>query len=71
MFLLTGALVIAVALTANVDFGVDTLNRSVVTASRLSSYVPNQRLKGEQLENLSTTTVADALKYFSGVQIKD
>lgn len=71
MFLLKGALVIAVALTANVGSDVDTLDCSVVTASRLSGYVPNQRLDGEQLEKLSTTTVADALKYFAGVQIKD
>ena len=71
MFLFTEALVIAAALTANIGNDVDTLKCAVVTASRLSGYVPNQRLEGEQLENLSTTTVADALKYFSGVQIKD
>ena len=30
-----------------------------------------QTLRGAQLQALSTTTVADALKYFAGVQIKD
>jgi vitamin B12 transporter len=32
---------------------------------------PSQTLSGAALQNLSTTSVADALKYFSGVQIKD
>ena len=31
----------------------------------------SQTLRGAQLQALSTTTVADALKYFAGVQIKD
>lgn len=30
-----------------------------------------QKLEGEQLQSLSNTSIADALKYFSGVQIKD
>ena len=30
-----------------------------------------QRLSGTDLQALSTTSVADALKYFAGVQIKD
>ncbi len=33
--------------------------------------VPSQRLGGERLEALRTHSVADALRYFSGVQIKD
>ena len=32
---------------------------------------PSQTISGPTLQNLSTTSVADALKYFSGVQIKD
>ena len=31
----------------------------------------SQTLRGADLQALSTTSVADALKYFSGVQIKD
>ena len=31
----------------------------------------SQTLQGKELQALSTTSVADALKYFSGVQIKD
>jgi outer membrane cobalamin receptor len=30
-----------------------------------------QRLTGAELQSLSTTSIADALKYFAGVQIKD
>ena len=30
-----------------------------------------QELAGAELQSLSTTTIADALKYFAGVQIKD
>lgn len=30
-----------------------------------------QTLSGEELQSLSTTSIADALKYFAGVQIKD
>lgn len=33
--------------------------------------VPVQRLEGEKLTTLSTHSVADAIRYFSGVQIKD
>lgn len=38
------------------------------SATRTTSY---QTLKGAQLEGLSTHSVADALRHFSGVQIKD
>jgi outer membrane cobalamin receptor len=30
-----------------------------------------QKLSGAELQSLSTTSIADALKYFAGVQIKD
>jgi vitamin B12 transporter len=33
--------------------------------------VPGQTLSGEQLERLNSQSVADALRYFSGIQIKD
>jgi len=33
--------------------------------------VPSQKLNGELLEKLSTHSVADALRYFSGIQLKD
>ncbi|MBO4870564.1 MAG: TonB-dependent receptor [Muribaculaceae bacterium] len=36
-----------------------------------SEVVPAQRLTGKQLEGLNSHSVADAIRYFSGVQIKD
>ncbi len=33
--------------------------------------VPSQKLNDEQLERLNTLSVADALRYFSGIQLKD
>ena len=44
-----------------------------VVASRKSSenIVPHQRLDGKRLEALSAHSVADAIRYFSGIQIKD
>ena len=33
--------------------------------------VPSQKLNGEMLEKLNTHSVADALRYFSGIQLKD
>lgn len=43
----------------------------VVTRSRAREVIPVQQLEGMQLERLSAHSVADALRYFSGVQIKD
>ena len=43
----------------------------VCVGERPHYLTPSQTIKGETLHNLSTTSVADALKYFSGVQIKD
>ncbi len=33
--------------------------------------IPSQKLDGKQLESLNSFSVADAIRYFSGVQIKD
>ena len=43
----------------------------VVVGEKPHYLTPSQTISGETLQNLSTTSVADALKYFSGVQIKD
>lgn len=47
------------------------LDEVVVTAKPYKEVIPAQRLNGVQLERLNTHNVADALRYFSGVQIKD
>ncbi len=48
-----------------------TLSTVVCVGEKPHYLTPSQRLAGEQLQSLSTSSVADALKYFSGVQIKD
>ena len=47
--------------------------REVLVVSRpaLREVVPSQKLNGEQLERLNSHSVADALRYFSGIQLKD
>lgn len=50
---------------------VQNLNEVFVVGHRYSEVIPSQRLAGEQLETLSSFSVADAIRYFSGVQIKD
>ena len=45
----------------------------VIVSSRYNhkEVIPSQTLTGEQLEKLSSHSVADALRYFSGIQLKD
>ena len=48
------------------------LSEVEVTARRREEpVIPVQKLDGKRLEGLSTQSVADAVRYFSGVQIKD
>ena len=48
------------------------LDEFVVYGSPLmKEVIPVQKLSGEQLKNLSSFSVADAIRYFSGVQLKD
>ena len=50
----------------------EVLKGSVVTAYRQpDKVIPAQALQGEQLQRLNALSVADAIRYFSGVQIKD
>ena len=45
----------------------------VIISSRYNhkEVIPSQTLNGEQLEKLNAHSVADALRYFSGLQLKD
>ena len=47
------------------------LKEVVVTAQSYKEVIPAQTLKGRELEALRSHSVADALRYFSGIQIKD
>lgn len=48
-----------------------TLKEVVVTANRTNEIIPSQKLSGEELQRLNSHSVADAIRYFSGIQIKD
>jgi len=49
-----------------------TINESVVSALRTSnSLTPAQTLSGDRLESVAALGVADALRFFSGLQVKD
>lgn len=48
-----------------------TLDNLVVTATQEKSLIPGQELSGKELDRLSALNVADAVRYFSGAQIKD
>lgn len=50
---------------------VRTLEELTVTAGRPVEVIPAQTLSGDELNRLNSQSVADALRYFSGVQIKD
>ena len=47
--------------------------KEVVITARLTQQeiVPSQSLKGAELQRLNSQSVADALRYFSGIQLKD
>lgn len=49
------------------------LLKEVIITSKLTfrEVIPAQKLSGEQLKRLSSSSVADAMRYFSGVQLKD
>jgi outer membrane cobalamin receptor len=51
----------------------DTLSLSeiTITESRRKEIISSQRLDGEMLQSLNSQSVADALRYFSGIQVKD
>lgn len=42
-----------------------------VFSNRYTETIPVQKLKGRELERLGNSSVADAIRYFSGIQIKD
>ena len=71
--LLSVALLLTAAFSyAQEDPGVDTLSPVTVVAQRIVREIaPVQFLTGEQMERLSSFSVADAIRYFSGAQIKD
>ncbi len=47
------------------------LDEVEIVARRFTEVIPAQKLKGVELERLNSFSVADAIRYFAGVQIKD
>jgi len=42
-----------------------------ITTTQRNEVIPAQRLSGEELQRLNSHSIADAIRYFSGIQIKD
>ena len=76
MKLLPLTLLLALAVSAKAQTSqqdsIHTIKEVVITA-RLTQQeiVPSQSLKGVELQRLNSQSVADALRYFSGIQLKD
>lgn len=74
--LLSTAILSLISIEAFGDTPPDTLSRQldevVVTARKpADDIIPAQTLSGKELHRLNSNSVADALRYFSGVQVKD
>lgn len=50
---------------------VHAISQVTVVGSKGRDLIPAQKLSGEQLKALNTVSVADALRFFSGLQVKD
>ena len=65
---------LAVCVNANSQSRLDSIQKLpevVVKAQSYKEVIPAQTLGGKELEALRSHSVADALRYFSGVQLKD
>ena len=69
------ALACCMSLTMKAQGKLDSVQhvREIVVVSKpaMREVMPSQKLNGEMLEKLNTHSVADALRYFSGIQLKD
>ena len=59
------------ALSSSDSIQAQSLGEVMVTANRYSEVIPSQKLAGKELQALNSFSVADAIRYFSGIQIKD
>lgn len=75
IFFIIGCVLTEITVDANNVSRIDSvqqLREVIVHAVRpYAEIIPAQILSGKQLENLNSFSVADAIRYFSGVQIKD
>ena len=47
------------------------LKEVTITTLQQNEVIPPQKFTGKELQNLSSHSVADAIRYFSGIQVKD
>lgn len=72
--MLLTALLFSLSLFANAQSKLDSiqpLSEIVITAKTYKEVIPAQKLTGEDLKALNSFSVADAIRYFSGIQVKD
>lgn len=65
-----GATITSITGQTNLD-SLQRLPEVVVTAKSYKEVIPAQKLTGKELKTLNSFSVADAIRYFSGIQIKD
>lgn len=68
------SLIVEQASCQDVDMWLDSIfqvKEVIVIENRRKEIIPAQRLEAEQLQSLNSQSVADALRYFSGLQVKD
>ena len=72
LLILFSALAVSAKAQNSQQDSIHTIKEVVITA-RLTQreIVPAQRLEGAELQRLNSQSVADALRYFSGIQLKD
>ena len=70
LFIVFGSLRAAASSDSFTD-SIRNLKEVVVTAKTYREVIPAQRLAGAELKSLNSFSVADAIRYFAGVQIKD
>ena len=73
-FALFAAFIVLSTFSVSAQYRTDSLQHLpevVVKAKTYREMIPAQKLSGEELKTLNSYSVADAIRYFSGVQIKD
>ncbi len=68
------ALIAIISLSSTAEETADTISLSEVTVQGRKATrqtIPVQTLSGEEMRRLNSNSVADALRYFAGVQVKD
>ncbi len=69
--LLIGMLIPCFATAQSKLDSIQILHEVEIIANRYQEIIPSQRLSGDELQSLNSFSVADAIRYFAGVQIKD